>query len=947
MKRLMIKSVQKHLRRASVGVFLALLCISGAKSQNVPTTEQLQIFQGLSPEQQRAVLDQMNAPRSGGAGSASGSTETRRTDQSADERRLAPESRDSVGPDALKSEDLVVVELAMPGTMSKGSVRASNIQDPSVDTAPRRLRSPSEFPLTADERKALEDLIGLVKSRNPYRLDRNGNLNLPGIAPIQLGGLSDQQAVQRLSVDPSLVRLDVSLVRLPVEKTGIAGLKPFGYDLFEQAPSTFSPVTDVPVPADYVIGPGDQFRVQLFGSQNRSLPLVVSRDGSINFPELGPINVGELRFSAAKSAIESRVAQQMIGVRASVTLGDTRAIRVFVLGEVRQPGSYTVSGLASMTSALFASGGVKAIGSLRDIQLKRQGVVVRRMDLYDLLIKGNTEDDAKLQQGDVIFIPPVGSIVSVEGEVKRPAIYELHGETSVESVLQMAGGFTTEADPGRSSITRVDEQLRRVVLNVDFRLSTGRGQSVRNGDVLQVARLRPQLDSGVVLRGFVHRQGPVAWREGLRLTDVIGSIDELQPNADSHYILIRRESGADRHVEVVSADLVAALQQPGGEADVLIRPRDQITVFDLAPGRERIIKPLLDELRLQSGLSRPTEVVRVDGRVKVPGEYPLEPGMTISDLVRAGGSLDVAAYGGKAELARYEITSDGTRQTEVIEVDLGAIRAGNVQADIPLRAFDYLLIKETPDWTDQESVTLSGEVRFPGKYPIRRGETLYEVIQRAGGLTPRAFAMGSAFTRVYLRENERQLKDSLADSLRSDLAAFSLQAAAANQAGASSALAAGQSVLEQLKQARPVGRLVIDLPSLVAGGKGSAKDIVLRDGDLLVVPQQRQEVTVIGEVQNPSSRLYAEGFRRDDYIRLSGGATRKADVARIYVVRADGSVIVQRQNWLRRGYEVAMQPGDTIVVPLDTERMPRLPFWQAVTQIIYNLAVSVAAINSF
>jgi len=925
----------------------ALLAISSAHSQNVPTAEQLQIFQGLSPEQQQAVLEQMGNSRSGSSTAPTGNAEPRKAQQPVDDKRAVTQTREATWPDALKREDVVVVELALPGTMPKGSVRASNVQDPSADTAPRRLRSAPEMPLTAETRKALTDLIDLVKSRNPYRLDRSGNLNLPGIAPIQLGGLSEQQAVQRLSVEPSLLQLDVSLARLPVEKVGLEGLKPFGYDLFERAPSTFSPVTDVPVPADYVVGPGDQFRVQLFGAQNRNVPLTVSRDGTVNFPELGPVAVGGMSFNAAKASIESRVARQMIGVSANVTMGETRSIRVFVLGEALQPGSYTVSGLATMTSALFASGGVKPIGSLRDIQLKRQGTIVRHFDLYDLLIKGDTAGDAKLQPGDVIFIPPVGLTAAVEGEVKRPAVYELRGETSVEGLLQMAGGFTTEADPGRSTLTRVDDQYRRVVLGVDFRSASGRNQALQNGDALRVARLRPQLDSGVTLQGFVHRPGPMAWRQGLRLSDVIGSVDELQPDADSHYVLIRREAGPDRHVEVLSADLVAALQQRGGAADTLLQPRDQITVFDLAPGRERIIKPLLDELRLQSGLSRPTEVVRVEGRVKVPGEYPLEPGMRISDLLRAGGNLDAAAYGGKAELARYEITADGTRQTEIIDVDVGALLAGNRQADLPLRPFDYLLIKETPDWTDQESVTLSGEVRFPGRYPIRRGETLYEVIQRAGGLTPRAFVKGGAFTREYLRENERKLKESLAERMRSDLATLALQAAAANQASASQALTAGQGVLEQLKQAQPVGRMVIDLPGLIAGGKGSSKDIALRDGDLLVVPQQRQEVTVIGEVQNPSSRLYGDNLRRDDYIRLSGGTTRKADKGKIYVVHADGSVMTQREGFFRRNYDVAMQAGDTIIVPLDTERMPRLPFWQAVTQIIYNLAVSVAAVNSF
>jgi polysaccharide biosynthesis/export protein len=943
-----LRCPQRRAQRFLSGLALFGLAIGIAHAQNAPTPEQLQVFQGLSPEQQQAVLEQVSGARAGTAGAAGAAADSAQAPQSSSERRqvgqpVAAGREQTLGPD-----DVVIVELALPGTMPKGSVRTDGVQNPSADTAPRRLRSPTEVPLSAVDRRELTELVELVMSRNPYRLDRSGSLVLPGVSPIQLGGLSEQQAVQRLSVEPSLVRLDVSLSRIPVDKAGVEGLKPFGYELFEQVPSTFSPVTDVPVPADYIVGAGDEFRVQLFGSQNRNLPLTVSRDGAVSFPELGPIVVAGMPFSVAKSTIESRVARQLIGVRANVTMGEVRSIRVFVLGEARQPGSYTVSGLATMTSALFASGGVKPIGSLRDIQLKRQGAVVRRFDLYDMLINGNTADDAKLQPGDVIFIPPVGPVVSVEGEVKRPALYELRDETSAEGVLKMAGGFTTEADPGRSSLTRVDEQYRRVVINVDFRSAAGRAQGLRNGDAIRVARLRPQLDSGVLLQGFVHRPGAVAWREGLRLSDVIGSIDELKPNADPYYILIRREAGPDRHVEVLSADLVAAIQQRGGAADISLQPRDQVTVFDLAPGRERIIKPLLDELRLQSGLARPTEVVRIEGRVKVPGEYPLEPGMTVSDLLRAGGNLDAAAFGGKAELARYEITADGTRQTEVLEVNLGAIRAGNAGADIPLRPFDYLLIKETPDWTDQESVTLTGEVRFPGTYPIRRGETLFEVIQRAGGLTQRAFVRGSAFTRVYLRENERQLKETLAERMRSDLASMALQAAAANQTNASqAALAAGQEVLEELKRAEPVGRMVIDLPGLIAGGRGSSKDITLRDGDQLVVPQERQEVTVIGEVQSPASRHYADSLRRDDYIRLSGGTTRKADKSKIYVVRADGSVIGQQGGLLRRGYDVAMQPGDTIVVPLDTERMPRLPFWQAVTQIVYNLAVSVAAINSF
>jgi polysaccharide export outer membrane protein len=265
-----------------------------------------------------------------------------------------------------------------------------------------------------------------------------------------------------------------------------------------------------------------------------------------------------------------------------------------------------------------------------------------------------------------------------------------------------------------------------------------------------------------------------------------------------------------------------------------------------------------------------------------------------------------------------------------------------------LRPFDFLNIKELPEWSRQEQVSLLGEVRFPGVYPIHRGETLLSVIHRAGGLTSMAFTDGSIFLRKELKEREQQQLDKLADRLQSDLAAAALQATAANQAQAGQALAVGQSLLTQLKTSKAVGRLVIDLNSVIASQVGAPTDVVLREGDEIMIPKQKQEVTVIGEVQTSTSHFYRPQFSRDDYIAMSGGTTRKADRGRIYVVRADGSVVSSEGNgWFRRSGQLAMRPGDTVVVPLDTERMPALPLWQAVTQILYNLAITAAAVNSF
>lgn len=920
-------------------VSLALCLLAMPVLAQVPSAEQLEMLRNLTPEQRQMLLEQLGvgaeaAPRNG----------VKQAAEKADDRSAAGERK----PDedlteqlkralTLKGEDTIVISIGMPESRVVPSTQENQpplVIDPTKDWDPRR-------------KEELVKIIERIKAKNPYRLNRDGALLLPGFAPMPMAGLSEEQAALRLTAEPALDGLAIKVTRLPIEISGPSGLKPFGYDLFKDSPSTFAPVTDVPVPADYVVGPGDELEVILYGNQNRTLRLVVGRDGRINFPELGPISVTGQRFSAVQAGIQDRVSSQMIGVRASVSMGDIRSVRVFVLGEANRPGTYTVSGLATITSAIYAAGGVRPIGSLRDVQLKRQGEIVRRLDLYDLLIRGDTRDDAKLLPGDVIFIPPVGPTVAVDGEVHRPAIYELKAGTRAADVIGLAGGLTPEGDPRTAYLSHIDEQKRRVVVNVDLSSEGGRSQIVGNGDVLRVARLRPTLDSGVTISGHLYQPGAVAWREGLRLSDAVRSLDDLKPGADTHYVLIRRELPPGQRIAVLSADLAAALRAPGSAADVSLMPRDQLTVFDLKSGREAVVEPLLRDLQLQSSAAQPTESVRVEGAVKVKGQYPLELNMRVADLVRAGGGLDDAAFATSAELTRYRVVGS-ERQTETIEIDLAAALGGDPAANLALQPFDVLLVKEIPEWREQEVVRIEGEVRFPGEYPIRRGESLRSVIERAGGLTSLASARAAVFTREGLREREQEQIDRLADRLQTDLATAALRSANANQAGASTALSVGQSLLTQLRSAKAVGRLVIDLPAALAAQGGSDADIALRGGDQLIIPKQRQEVTVLGEVQNSTSHFYRADLSRDDYINLSGGVTRKADDGQIYVVRADGSVVARGSSrWFSRSSSIRMEPGDTVVVPLDTERLPTLPLWQAVTQILYNVAISVAAINSF
>lgn len=943
---------------AAVGIVLGLTSGLAAGQGALPSAEQLEMLQDLTPEQREAILDRI----SGRSGASSGASEpeSSRTRSRTESAGRVP-SRVSRSDDnersnrefyepLLEPQDSVLIEIGFPKPKSTVPPTIQQIPGQMPMQVPLQVPAtePEAEPMDPLKKERLERLIDLVRSRNPYTLDRTGALQLPGYPPIQLSGLTEDEATKLLSAESTFRELEVSITRLPLARSGVAGLKPFGYDLFDEDPAYFSPVTDAPVPADYIVGPGDRLNVQLYGSENRNLRLVVGRDGRINFPGMGPIQVGGRSFESVRSSLESRVQSQMIGVRASVSMGETRSIRVFVLGEARRPGSYAVAGLGTITTALFASGGVRDIGSLRDVQLKRQGAVVRRMDLYDMLLRGDTGNDAKLQPGDVIFIPPVGSTVSIDGEVRRPAIYELRSDQPIFEAIQMAGGLTAEADAQRISVSRVDEQQKRVVLDIDLTTAAGRSRLLRNGDVIRISRLRPQVDAGVLVQGHVHSPGLVAWREGLRLSDVLPSVDDLQSNADLGYVLIRREVPPDRRVVALSADLSKALREKGSEADVRLWARDQITVFDLETGRERVIQRLMDDIRLQARLDRPTQIVRVGGRVRVPGEYPLEPNMKVSGLIRAGGNLSDAAYGGTAELTRYEVVNGEARRTELITIDLSKVLLGDAAADVPLQPFDFLNIKEIPEWAEQEQVILAGEVRFPGTYPIKRGETLASVLQRAGGFSELAFPEGSVFTRKDLREREQKQIDQLASRLQSDIATMSLQAAAANQSGASQAASVGQTLLTQLKSSKAVGRLVIDVENAAAGTPGSAADVVLQDGDMLMIPKKSQEVTVIGEIQNATSHFYRSGLSRDDYISLSGGSTRKADVGRIYIVRANGSVVSsERGRWFSRSGQAAVKAGDTIVVPMDTERLPTLPLWQAVTQILYNLAISAAAINSF
>lgn len=558
---------------------LAMAAVTPSWAQ-VPTAEQMELLRSMSPEDREALMQQLGVGGAvmGGSGETGSLTGDRRNTRDRNFPVLETEAERELRDKRLRPDDTLIIDLDFQQDVPP------RIEDKGDGTPPTTVPGKPAPTISAAERELLQDVIDRVRSRNPYQLDATGALQLPGFTPVVLAGLDDEQASRRLAAMPMFFKLEVKVTRLPVRKTGIAGLKPFGYDLFKDRAAGFDPVTDVPVPADYIVGPGDRLNVQLFGTENRNLRLTVDREGRVSFPEIGPIQVGGRSFERVASDIEARVTRDMIGVRASVSMGETRTIQVFVMGEVNRPGSYTVSGLGTITSALYVAGGFKPIGSLRDVQLKRQGALVRRLDLYDLLLRGDTSNDANLLPGDVIFIPPVANTVAVDGEVQRPAIYEIKGETTVAEIVKLAGGLTNNANTGHAALVRVNDKRERVVVDVKLDEVQGEGQGkgseiLRNGDSLRVLRLPPTLDKGVTVEGHVFAPGYAAWHEGLRLTDVVRSVDDLRENADLSYVLIRRELPPDRRIVAVSADLSAALRDPASEHNVPLMPRDRIIVF--------------------------------------------------------------------------------------------------------------------------------------------------------------------------------------------------------------------------------------------------------------------------------------------------------------------------------------------------------------------------------
>ncbi len=769
------------------------------------------------------------------------------------------------------------------------------------------------------------------------RLAQQLGVTLPAATNAPAGAVPQEQSV--------LVREDVKAPDVKLESNSEGqGLKPFGYDLFAGNPTTFEPVNDIPVSDDYQLGPGDSLKVNLYGKQSQFFELVISQEGQSYIPDLGPISLAGLTFSEAKEKIVKTIDQKMIGVKASVAMGQLRSIRVFVLGEAFLPGSYVVSALSTITNALVLSGGVSELGSLRNIQLKRQGKLIQTLDLYDLLLKGDTRNDAQLRSGDVVFIPPVNSRIGIKGEVRRPAYYELKEGEALKDLIQFAGGMLPSAYPKAASINRIQKQGHRILVNVDLSSQSAFSSPLYDGDVLTLPKVLEKVKKVVNVSGHIERAQAYNWTEGLRVSDLVPSVDYLKAKADLDYALIKRYKMPNRSLDVIGFSLSAALAAKGTEADPLLHDQDRIIFFSkLDDDRKAAINAIVEELRAQAAINDASKEVLISGDVRFPGAYPLVENMTVENLITAAGGLTERAFQLYAELNRTEFDVAQTLVESRLNLDL----SDAASLSTPVKSRDVLQIKTIPNWSESNKVTLGGEVRFPGVYAINKGDTLATVIERAGGLTEFAYAPGAMFTRVALREQQAKQLAEMQARLEADIAKAELTAVnyqTSMNKGGNLEVGEAQKLLGKLKETRATGRLVIDLEKVIAN-----KDdyiISLEDGDVLVVPKIKNSITIVGEVQLPISQVYETNMSYWDYIERSGGLTNKADEDKIYIIKANGGVMIPKSsNWFASNNQ-KLSPGDTIVVPLDAEKVDQVILWRDMSQIFYQIALGAAAVGS-
>jgi protein involved in polysaccharide export with SLBB domain len=777
----------------------------------------------------------------------------------------------------------------------------------------------------------------------------------------------------------------------------------YGAKLFRNPPSTFAPLNLVPVTPDYVIGPGDELLVQVWGQLTLNGRFTVDRSGSIYIPQVGTLHVAGLPFSQIQENLKTQLGRVFRNFDLNVNMGQLRSIQVFVVGQARRPGSYTISSLSTLINALFATGGPTPQGSMRHIQLKRGGRVVIDFDLYDLLLRGDKSKDAQLLPGDVIYIPPVGPQVAVAGSVNSPAIYELKSPegTTAGEVLEMAAGPTSVASGQTVRLERVDEHRMRGITQISLN-AEGRATVLRDGDLLELIAVVSEYKDAITLRGNVANPGRYTWKAGMRVHDLV-------PNKDA---LITREYWLKR----------SQLGQPMLTYIPTCMPTTPFGIPDLRFGIPFGEEGFNPNWRYSStrnsnliGLpfgntetgSNPTNDGATDGGLdcaSIPASETAASGTNdrytpASAPGTSAGAGTNSAGSGLLANSNLSATSASVGSTAVVSSSAGQFKPRNdIKLSEPDIDWSYAVIERqskenlttallpfnlgklvlegdasqnlellpgdvvtifskadirVPQAQQTRYIRLEGEVVSSGVYSVLPNETLRHLVERAGGVTAEAYLYGSEFTRESTRRVQQQRLNEYIDQITLQISAnatnnFGRALNGNDTAAAAAAQQQSQSVINSLRQIRATGRIVLELP-VDANNVSQLPDLPLEDGDRLIVPRIPSTVNVEGAVYNQNSFVFDPTRRVGSYIRLAGGANRDADTSRAYVIRASGSVLSKQYSSSLRGNSfdsLHIYPGDTVVVPLNLTKGQTLKTIVSIAQIVGQLGIAVAAGNT-
>ncbi len=839
------------------------------------------------------------------------------------------------------------VELLIEGVVGDGEVRLAWHPKPT-----RRLSFENGESMVPEVRSYLL-LYGLepgpldqqveVGSQKGYRVTHLENGEAYQFRVVGLDALQQEVAKSPVVVFTPVAKEEVRSAverRFAEEEVAPGGgreLTQFGYDLFAEGAGGLGLAGQVAAGPDYAVGPGDLLELFLWGQVDADYAVPVEPDGSIHIPKVGVVSLAGLTLAQARERIHAALARQYSRFHLSVTLKHLRTVQVYVVGEVAHPGSYEVTGLGTAFDALFAAGGPTRQGSLRSITLRHLEGAPEKIDLYTFLMTGDRSGDLRLRQGDTLFVPVIGPTVGVTGQVKRPAIYELAGGESLKEALAFSGGLTAHADPREVSIERVEGRLRRVVEEVSWEAAVAGGHPLQSGDLVTVRAIYPAVEGRVELTGEVKQPGRYPWHAGMRISDLLQSRDQLLPHCFLDYAEVRRVDPETLKESVISFSperLLAGRKQD----DIVLLDQDTIRLYS------------------EKELAR-RDFVEVRGEVAEPGRYPFLPGMRIRDLIYQAGNLTRAAYLGEGELTRLHVAGSETT-TERIYFNVADALAGRGDHDQPLAPNDQLFIRAVPDWSAARVVHVEGEVRFPGTYTFRRGERISEVLERAGGFTPRAFLKGAVFTRDSVREIQEERLNSFIQEQEQELLRQSAEVAKQTlQSGTAAALQQAmqdkQKLLERLRATQVKGRMVVRILPLEEL-RGSPYDLELEEGDTITMPPIPSSVTVLGRVYNPTALLYEVDKPVSYYLARTGGLREDADKKHLYLVRADGTVISRAQHrdfrwWWSPGEHrwssgrfagLPVERGDTLLVPEEPITVGGLSIAKDISQILANIFVA-------